>query len=607
MTKKASRRGWLFALAGLGIVGAVLFATAGAGWGRKEAPAIAGVPVQRGLLRISVVERGNLKASNSVSLKCEVEGQTTIQTLPVKNGAEVQAGDVLCVLDTSELELRKVQQEIQVQNANASHVKAKQNYEIQQSQNASDIDKAKRLLDFARLDLTKYLEGDKPQILQAGDEDILLRDEEIRRADQNLAWSEKLAERGFLEQTQLDADRLSKTRAEVALNQARRAKVLLEDYEIPRKVLELEAEVREREAELERVDLRARARIVDFESDLKTSEAKLNLEQEEYAKITSQIEMATIRAPVAGTVVFTIAEQSRWGGGSPIQEGASVREGQEIMTIPSSNDFIAEASLHESVIEKVHEGMSCVVTVDALQASLPGVVRYKSRQNDQNAWFANPDLRLYKTEVELLEVDPRMRPGMSCNVEILVKEIPEALYVPVQSVFPDGAGHVAFLSEQGTPVKRPVEIGENNGKWVVVAAGLSEGDIVLLAQPPGTTLAPAPEHSAPDQPDQPLQPGEGRFGEPRPERTPSTTTRAEGGDGPHVGAPGGNPSPLAGGEHGEGKGDPKDPAAAERWKKMMEEAEKDPAQRDEMHKRMQAWREEGAGHGRPPASPSGSQ
>ncbi len=577
MSNKTRKRSWFFLVGGLLLAGAIWAASAGAGWSSKESGTIEGRAVERGTLRISVVERGNLKAAHSVSLKNEVEGETRILSMPIKNGAEVQAGELLCTLDTSELELRRVQQEIQVQNSEAEHVKATQTHEIQQSQNESDIEEAERLLEFARLDLRKYLEGDRPQLLQKADEDILLRDEELKRAEQDLSWSEQLAARGFLEQTQLDADRLAKTRSEVALKQAQRAKELLELFEIPRKVRELEAEAKEREAELERVGLRARARIVDFEADVRTSQAKLDLEREELAKLVSQIEKATIRAPVAGTVVFTIEDRGRWGGGTPIQEGATVREGQEIMTIPSSDSFLAEASLHESVLEKVREGMSCIVTVDALQRSVPGVLRYKARQHDQNAWFANPDLRVYKTEIELLESDPRMRPGMSCSVEILVDEISGALYVPVQCIFADGEGHVAFAKEKGGIVKRQVEIGQNNAKWVEVLAGLSEGEIVFLSQPPGFNLAPAPDQGRPET--------EGAWD--------AAQQAATGAGGPGASAP------MSSSREGSAERGPRDResgrdqggedrgADGERWKKALEEAQDDPAKLEELRKEMQ--------------------
>ncbi len=575
MSNKTRKRSWFFLVGGLLLAGAIWAASAGAGWSSKESGTIEGRAVERGTLRISVVERGNLKAAHSVSLKNEVEGETRILSMPIKNGAEVQVGELLCTLDTSELELRRVQQEIQVQNSEAEHIKATQTHEIQQSQNESDIEEAERLLEFARLDLRKYLEGDRPQLLQKAEEDILLRDEELKRAEQDLSWSEQLAARGFLEQTQLDADRLAKTRSEVALKQAQRAKELLELFEIPRTTRELEAESKEKEAELERVRLRARARIVDFEADVRTSQAKLDLEREELAKLVSQIEKATIRAPVAGTVVFTIEDRGRWGGGTPIQEGATVREGQEIMTIPSSDSFLAEASLHESVLEKVREGMSCIVTVDALAQSAPGVLRYKARQHDQNAWFANPDLRVYKTEIELLETDSRMRPGMSCSVEILVDQIQGALYVPVQCIFADGESHVAFAKEKGGIVKRKVEVGQNNAKWVEVLAGLSEGEIVFLSQPPGFNLAPAPDQGRAET--------EGAW-----DSAQQAAARADGT---------GTPAPPSASPSGERDRGPRDRegredrgADGERWKKALEEASSDPAKLEELRKEMQEHR-----------------
>lgn len=470
---------------------AVLVLRSQAGEG-DEGLEIQGATVRRGPLRISVVERGNLKAANSVELKSEVQGSTTILSL-VEEGTQVHAGDLLCELDTSNLVDRKVQQEIQVQNALAAFTKAQQSYEIQVSQNASDIARGERDVEFADLDLRKYLEGEKPQELQSAEEDILLRTEELQRAEQSLAWSEKLAEKGFLEQTQLDADRLAKSRADVALAQARRAKDLLVQYTIPRREKELRAAVEESKRELERIKLQAEARLADYEANLKTSEAKYELEKSELDKLLDQIEKAHIRAPVDGMVVYAVEERGRYGGGQPIQEGTTVRERQSIITIPSEEGYLAEASLHESVIEKVDVGMDCLVTIDALGETVPGRVTFKAVLPDQQSWWANPDLRVYRTQVQVLEPSPRMRPGMSCSIEFLVDDLDDVLYIPVQCVFLDGGEPVALVSEAGSVEKRPIELGQNNEKWVEVRGGLREGETVLLSRPPNVTLAPAKE------------------------------------------------------------------------------------------------------------------
>lgn len=159
------------------------------GWFADEAQTgVEGVEVRRGPLSITVVERGNLEASNSVELKSEIEGQSTILFL-IEEGSWVEEGDLLCELDATDLIDRRVQQDISVQNAGASFVKSKQQFEIQKSQNQSDVAAAERKLEFARTDLKKYLQGDWPKDKQSAEADILLAEEELSRSREVLDWS----------------------------------------------------------------------------------------------------------------------------------------------------------------------------------------------------------------------------------------------------------------------------------------------------------------------------------------------------------------------------------------------------------------------------------
>ena len=149
-------------------------------------------PVMRGPLRINVVERGNLEAADSVTLKSEIEGQTTVLWL-IEEGTQVQPGELLAELDTANLVDRRVQQEIQVQNSEASFIKAEQSHAIQLSQNESDIANSVRELEFSHIDLKKYLEGDLPQDLQKTEEDILLADEDLILAPTELQLVREVA------------------------------------------------------------------------------------------------------------------------------------------------------------------------------------------------------------------------------------------------------------------------------------------------------------------------------------------------------------------------------------------------------------------------------
>ena len=513
-----------------------------------------GVPVRHGPLRISVLENGNLKAAKSIELVNELEGSSTILFL-IAEGTRVEPGTLLCELDTTELRERFVTQQISVQGAEAQAVKARQLLEIQKSQNQSDIAAAERKLEFAQKDKIKYVEGDWPQQEQAAEDEILLAEEELKRAEETLRWSATLEERGFLTRTELDADKLAKQRSEVKLSQSKRNLELLIQFDRPRELQRLQADIDEFVREKTRVELQAAARLVDLESDLAAAESKLKLESEKLAKYTDQLAKAKIVAPVAGMVVYAKEDGGRWGRGDPIAEGTQVRERQRLITIPSSDNMLVEASIHESVLEQVREGQDVIVRIDALpDRSFRGRVRYKALLPDQNQWWANPNLRVYRTDVDVLDTDVGMRPGMSCSIEVVVADIPAATYVPVQAVFLDGGKPVAFVEDARGVSIRPLELGRYNSTWVEILAGLEEGQQVLLSQPSGFQLESALVEPEEGGESAPSMPGAGPGG-------------AERGGPPAAGAPGrsgGETRPAGAGGEGRSGGQGRPAADAQR-------------------------------------------
>lgn len=493
-----SWKGWLFVLVLAG-VGYAAWSGAFASEDTGDVPTVA-AEVRRGTLDITVVERGNLKAANSTELKSEVEGQTTILYL-MDEGEIVEAGTLICELDATGLEEKRISQEITVQNAEAQLVKATQTLEIQKSKNQSDIAGAERTLSFAGIDKKKYLEGDWLSQEQEARDNILIAEEELKRADDTLVHSEGLFDKGYLTRTEYEADELAKKRKEISLEQAQRKLDVLMEYDHPRRLEELEADIVEAERELERVKLEADARLVDYEAEVRSAQAKLELERDKMERYVDQIEKAKIYAPVAGMIVHAQPDGGRGRSEEPLNEGSTVRERQDLITIPSNEGMIAEVSLHESVLEKVQVGMPCTLTVDALPGvSLRGEVRFKAVLPDKNSWFANPNQRLYRTDIRVTESDPRLRPGMSCSIEIHSETIRDAIYVPVQAVFGDGGKQVCFVvDDKGAYEKVEVELGSFSETWAQIQSGLSEGQRVALSLPDGVSLAPAPRDESEDE------------------------------------------------------------------------------------------------------------
>lgn len=501
MAKKNGVNPWLWIGLLVAAGGAYWGGRAAGLWGKTAAVEMKGARVKKGPLTISVLVRGNLSAKDAVSVKSEIEGQTTIISL-IKEGAQVKPGDLLCELDSSSLIEKKVAQEISQQSADAAYTKAKAQYDIQQSQNQSDIEAAERKLTFAKLDIQKYDEGDRKQQISDAENKIRIADSKKLQSATTAEWSEKLAEKGFLTKTELEKDKLDLLTSDVSLEQAKLAKELLEKYDDPRKRTELEANLKEAERGLDRAKLKAQAMIADYESGKLSSEAKLKLETEKLQKYVDQLAKTKIRAPAAGMVVYARVESGRMGNDAPIAEGTSVRERQEIMQIPRTGGMVCEGSVHESVLKLVAPGMSCRVTIDAIPGmEFPGEVLSVAVLPDKGSWWSNPNTRLYPATVaikalenptpEQVKAYSDMRPGMSCKLEILSAQIDSCLYVPVQCVVLDKGETTAFVHESSGPRQVRVKVGRSNEKFVEVLEGLVEDQEVLLAPPAGFVPAQA--------------------------------------------------------------------------------------------------------------------
>ena len=142
--------------------------------------------VKPGPLTISVIESGTIQNREKIVVKCRVEGRSTIIWM-IEEGQHVQKGDKLIELDSSQFVDKRDQQEITVTNAEASFTRAKENFAVAQNQAKSDIEKAQLALDFAWLDLEKYLgkgelEAEYIQQAQEAQKALLLARAKLERA-----------------------------------------------------------------------------------------------------------------------------------------------------------------------------------------------------------------------------------------------------------------------------------------------------------------------------------------------------------------------------------------------------------------------------------------
>jgi|FLOH01.1.fsa_nt_gi multidrug resistance efflux pump len=345
-------------------------------------------------------------------------------------------------------------------------------------------------LDFTQYaDIEKLEDGEAKQQLRSLQDDLQVAQEELLLAQDRIAGQRRLEERGFITPTELEAEELNMNKAFNKKEEKQTAQKLYIQYTFPK---DAEKKLSDYENAVMSYQRQVKENIAEQAQEaarFSSAEAKFNLERVKLTDTNQQIELATIRATKPGLVVYGAADQNsqRFRGGSSqeaIQEGATVRERQPILTIPDMRAMAVKVNIHESAVQRVAVGQSVRVLIDAFpDQELTGVVSKVAVVADSANAFMNPDLKVYPTTITIDGEHDWLRPGMSSEIEILVDRLVDVIYVPVQAVTYFDDKRVVYVANGGRPGRREIEVGSFSESFIEVVSGLEEGEEVLLLPP----------------------------------------------------------------------------------------------------------------------------
>ena len=465
--------------------------------------------VKRQNLVISVIESGNVAALKSLKVINQVPGTRNILEV-VDEGTQITEEDVknkkvLIRLDSKDLQDRADQLKIDVENSLSAYTQALQELEIVKNQNESDIASAELNVKFTRMDIEKYLgkklagevlkmkKIDYKKLIESDElageawnkkknfkNKIDIAKEELERAKNNLEWSKKLAEKGYITKNDLEADKLSVKQKEANLEITQLEYKLFINYDFPRKVEQLLSDYKESLNELERIKDRCKAKLVQAKSNVRSKKATYLMKKSKLEEVEQQIKMCTIYATQPGFVVYPTSSRP-WRSENPIQPGTTVRRYQELLNLPDFNYLGVDVQVHETNIKKIKAGQKVIVKIDAFPDKVfKGTVKKVSLMPDAMMKFLNPDLNVYNTQVSFDKKYDLLKPGMSAQVEIIVDKKENVIAIPVVSVFFKGGKSYCYVLKGNRIIQREIKIGESNDRMVEVKKGLEEGEVVVM-------------------------------------------------------------------------------------------------------------------------------
>lgn len=341
------------------------------------------------------------------------------------------------------------------------------------------------------INFTPFLEqkaqsdGEAQQKLRQLEDDLLLHRSELALAKQKVESSKRLAEKKFVTSAQMENDLVGFDKVQLSVKTSETALALYKKYEFSKQCATYLAAYREALNKLQRTIRANRSRMAQAETRFSTAKRRYEMELAQRENLELQLKACVIKAPQPGLVAYgDLNASSSYNYNNSIEEGATVRLRQTLLTIPDMSQMGVRVNVHESQIKKVRIGQPVKVRVDAEPGKeLDGRVAELAVLPDSSSSRYTPNLKVYPCTIHINGYHPWMKPGMNAKVEIIVDQLADVLYVPVQSIEVDQDHHFCYISNNGNLERREISTGLFNDEFIEVRDGLKGGEAVALALP----------------------------------------------------------------------------------------------------------------------------
>lgn len=412
------------------------------------------VTLSTGPLTAMVGATGSVRANQTATLSFAISG--TVEEVLADVGDLVSADEELATLRQTSLPANVILAQADLVDAQRS-LEQLRTSDLARAQAQLALAQAQQTLDDAEYQWTLNQEGNRATSWT------------LKGARAQVALAEKRLEktRNIFEKTH---GKLSRARAQLALTDARRAYEQavwrlnwLESGadEIDRALLA--ARVEQAQASLaDAVQEWERVQDGPAPDDLRAAEARV-------AAAQASLESARIAAPFTGTITRV-----------NVMPGDQVSPGGFAFELSDLSRLVVDVQIPEIDINKIRVGQGVELNFDAiLDQTYQGKVAAVAPTGTDVQGLVN-----YDVQVELVDADELVKPGMTAAVNIIVEELQDVLLIPNRAVRVRDGERVVYRLEGGAPVAVPIVLGASSDtNSQLVQGDLAAGDTIILNPP----------------------------------------------------------------------------------------------------------------------------
>lgn len=213
------------------------------------------------------------------------------------------------------------------------------------------------------------------------------------------------------------------------------------------------------------------AKVNDELSLLEAGTASEVLSAQEARVLSARGELAKYRitSPISGVVTKV-----------DVKVGETSTIGKTVFSVISDTSFEIEAYVPEADIAKIKIGDNARITLDAYGSDVPFPGKVTAIDPAETIVDNVPT---YKTTLHFTENDPRIKSGMTANIDIATASRVNVLYAPERSVITKGSDKfIRSVATDGITTDMPVTTGlKGSDGSIEILTGVTEGTTIIMA------------------------------------------------------------------------------------------------------------------------------
>ena len=454
-------------------------------WLRSGAPPVKTedlVEVRRGAFVAKITEPGELRALDSVTISA-AKDLTIIYLIP--EGTYAKKGDVLARFDPGKYETQLEEAQAALAVSEADLRKTEKDLEAQRQRLQADIARFEAEARFAQLDLDDLKKRPLPNDLAQAKMDVRRAQAAFQYAEAKRKLLPALVEKGYITRDTLEDAELKALEAKAVLQAAQFKLQTVQAGATPEELERAQVRLEQAQFALDKAKSGMESQLESYDANVTREKANVERAKTLIDTAETKLKVKEIRAPKDGLVVYAKASENK--GNEKIQLGMIPYEGQPILYLPDPSTIVADTEVNEVDIGKVQVGGPAELELD----SFPGtvfkgtVLKIGSLARMKLTPAGTPSgIKIFDVTVRVDEADPRIRPGLSATVGMIVERRDNVLSVPLSAVLARDGGQVVLIGNGRRIEERRVVLGASNEDRVIVEEGLGEGDLVIANPPP---------------------------------------------------------------------------------------------------------------------------